>query len=214
MEYKIIASGSSGNALLFGSVLIDCGVPYKRLQDEKISLVLLTHEHQDHFKMTSVVLLAKNNPNLRFGAPNYMVPHLWSLGIESKRIDIMVPGKKMIYNKDLSVWTFPLLHDVSNVGYVVEVCGETAFYATDTGYLSHLVNDYSNLDYYFVEANYDAEKLYRAEKAKREAGEYSYEARVRQTHLSIDQANDFIRKNARPDSVVEYMHRHVDKEDL
>ena len=33
MIYKIIASGSSGNALLLADkVLIDCGVPYKRLK--------------------------------------------------------------------------------------------------------------------------------------------------------------------------------------
>lgn len=210
MEYEIIASGSSGNALLLSDkVLIDCGVPYKALKNRKFSLVLLTHEHQDHYKTTTIRRLAKERPTLRFAAPTYLIPNLWRDGIKDSQIDIAAPDRLLKYSDKLTVQTFELIHDVPNVGYTVTMDDESIFYATDTGYLSHLTGDYNDLDYYFIEANYDAERLYQSEKAKLEAGEYSYESRVRQTHLSEDQAIDFVRKNARPGSVIEYMHRHV-----
>ena len=42
MVYKIIQTGSKGNALLLGDeLLVDCGVSFKKLKDEKIRLVLL-----------------------------------------------------------------------------------------------------------------------------------------------------------------------------
>lgn len=50
MNYEVISTGSKGNALLIGNeILIDCGVSYKRLKDKHIRLILLTHEHKDHF---------------------------------------------------------------------------------------------------------------------------------------------------------------------
>lgn len=212
MIYKIIASGSSGNALLLADkVLIDCGVPYKRLKGERFSLVLLTHEHRDHFMEATVRRLSNERPMLRFAAPAYLVPLLWKAEVKDNRIDLVTTEKLLRY-KDITVQAFDLEHDVPNVGYITNIGGETAFYATDTGYLSHLHQDMSGLDYYFIEANYNAERLYQSEKAKLDAGEYAYESRVRQTHLSDDQAVDFLKKNARPDSVIEYMHRHAIEE--
>lgn len=48
MEYKILASCSSGNAVIIRDImLIDCGVTFKRLQKyyKKLKIVLLTHIH-------------------------------------------------------------------------------------------------------------------------------------------------------------------------
>lgn len=48
MDYEIIASGSSGNALLIEkTILIDCGVPFSKIKPyyENIKVVLLTHAH-------------------------------------------------------------------------------------------------------------------------------------------------------------------------
>lgn len=48
MEYKILASCSSGNAVIIKDiVLIDCGVAFKRLEKyyKKLKIVLLTHIH-------------------------------------------------------------------------------------------------------------------------------------------------------------------------
>ena len=48
MEYEILASGSSGNALVFcKNILIDVGVSFKALRNvyKDLQLVLLTHIH-------------------------------------------------------------------------------------------------------------------------------------------------------------------------
>lgn len=46
MEYKIISTGSKGNAVVVdGHILIDCGVPFRRLESvyRDLDAVLLTH---------------------------------------------------------------------------------------------------------------------------------------------------------------------------
>lgn len=48
MTYEVIATGSSGNAVLINNeILIDCGVSWKKIRPyaKKLKLVLLTHEH-------------------------------------------------------------------------------------------------------------------------------------------------------------------------
>lgn len=50
MNYEVISTGSKGNALLIeNEILIDCGVSYRKLKEKSIKLILLTHEHKDHF---------------------------------------------------------------------------------------------------------------------------------------------------------------------
>lgn len=48
MTYEVIATGSSGNAVLINNgILIDCGVSWKKIQPytKRLKLVLLTHKH-------------------------------------------------------------------------------------------------------------------------------------------------------------------------
>ena len=65
MNYRIIESGSSGNATIVENIiLIDCGVSFKKLKDyyQELKLVLLTHIHSDHFNKTTLKKLAKERP--------------------------------------------------------------------------------------------------------------------------------------------------------
>ena len=69
MTFDVIASGSSGNAVVInGEILIDCGVPFKALEGVKqdLKLVLLTHSHGDHFKPRTVRALHRERPALRW----------------------------------------------------------------------------------------------------------------------------------------------------
>ena len=48
MDYEILGTGSSGNAVIINkSIMIDCGLPYNRIQPhaKDLKLVLLTHVH-------------------------------------------------------------------------------------------------------------------------------------------------------------------------
>ena len=71
-QYKIIATGSKGNAILYHNcILVDCGVPFTLLKPyyKDIKLVLLTHIHGDHFNIQTIKKLAFERPSIRFGCP-------------------------------------------------------------------------------------------------------------------------------------------------
>lgn len=78
MMYDILATGSSGNAVVInGEILIDCGVPMKKLREsgyiKSLNLVLLTHSHGDHFNPATVRALHQERPALRWGCCEWMV---------------------------------------------------------------------------------------------------------------------------------------------
>lgn len=79
MEYKIISTGSKGNAVVVdGRILIDCGVPFRRLESvyRDLDAVLLTHIHSDHFQPKTLARLAAERPSLRFFACPWLGPDL------------------------------------------------------------------------------------------------------------------------------------------
>ena len=56
MEYKVIQSGSKGNAVIINNnILVDCGVPYAKLKDylKDIEYLFITHKHSDHLKKST-----------------------------------------------------------------------------------------------------------------------------------------------------------------
>ena len=68
LSVMTLSSSSSGNAVLVTgngrSILIDCGIPVKRLKDgletagiklNDVEGILLTHEHDDHIRTAAVV---------------------------------------------------------------------------------------------------------------------------------------------------------------
>ena len=182
MTYTVIATGSKGNAVVLNDcILIDCGVPFKKLEDVcwNLRIVLLTHVHGDHFNKRTVKKLAAERPTLRFACGAYLVPELLKCGVSKRSIDVVEAGKIYHY-KSLAISPVILYHDVQNFGYRIFWGGEKAIYATDTGTLD----------------------------GKRRNGEYAYEKRVPYTHLSQQQADDFICENAGVKSEVVYLHKH------
>lgn len=95
MQYDIIGTGSSGNAVVINkSILIDCGMSYKAIEPyaKDLKLVLLTHEHSDHFKQSSVNALARDRPTLRWGCCQWMVKLLLETGVDIRQIDVYEHG--------------------------------------------------------------------------------------------------------------------------
>ena len=212
INYQIISTGSKGNAVIVGkSILIDCGVSFKAIEPQinNLRLVLLTHIHGDHFNRATLRRLANEKPLLRFGAGRWLVKPLVDAGIKERQIDILEPGFSYDYGL-CKVEPFHLTHDVPNCGFKLHFAAGKAMYATDTRNLNGITaKDY---DLYLLEGNYGEEEIESRIAEKQLNGQYAYEIRVKQTHLSREQCDDFIARNACANSEYVYLHAHVDDE--
>lgn len=218
MTFDVIATGSTGNAVVInGSILIDCGVPFKALEPVKkdLKLVLLTHIHGDHFKPRTVRALHKERPTVRWGCCEWMVGPLLKAGVDKRVIDVYDPDLPafLMYGPTFSIRPQRLLHDVPNCGYHMIFTPEhqrreRLFYATDTATLDGV--EAFGYDLYLIEANHTREELEARAQAKLAAGEFAYEYRAAANHLSQEQALDWLYKNMTSNSQYVFLHQHID----
>lgn len=208
MTFDVIATGSTGNAVVInGSILIDCGVPFKALEAIKkgLKLVLLTHVHGDHFRPRTVQALHKERPTLRWACCEWMVGPLLEAGVDKRFIDVMDTEIFSCYMGLASVAPVSLVHDVPNCGWRI-FADERLFYATDTATLDGV--EAPGYELYLVEANHTREELEARARAKLEAGEFAYEFRAAQNHLSQEQALDWLYQQMGPNSKYIFLHQH------
>lgn len=211
IDYKIIATGSKGNAVLIDNrILIDCGVSFRKIQNvyKNLELVLLTHIHSDHFKHSTIRLLAQERPTLRFGCGEWLANDLKRC--EVKNIDIMEYGKLYDYGT-VSIIPIRLYHNVPNCGFRLRINGEKILYATDTCTLKGIKAP--EYDLYMIEANYDFDKIHKSIHQKREAGKYAYEIDVLKNHMCILDSEAFFEENRGAKSRVVYLHGHDYEDD-
>ena len=212
MNYKILATGSTGNATIINDIiLVDAGVPMKVLRPyaDDLKLVLLTHHHGDHFKPAAVRALARRRPALRWACCDWMVDHLLGAGVNPRCIDVIEPGHAASYDGLASVMPEKIPHNVPNCAWHIFIGDETIFYATDTGTLDGV--EAKGYDLYMVEANHIRAELEERIAAKEAAGEYAYEIKAAENHLSYEQAMDWLAENIGPRSLWIPMHAHKDR---
>lgn len=217
MTYNIIATGSSGNAVVIdGRILIDCGMPFKALSSVigDIRLVLLTHIHKDHFNPSTAAAIHRRRPGVRFGCCAWMVMPLLDAGVSKRNIDVFDVGRLYVYRPGVSYGIAPerLSHNVPNCGYHISGPDNTRlFYATDTGTLDGIeAKDY---DLYLIEANHTREELEARAEAKHAAGTYAYEVEAAQNHLSQEQAMDWIYQNIGTKGRYVFLHGHTQRKE-
>lgn len=211
MNYKIISSCSTGNAIVIKDIiLIDCGVSFKKLENcyKKIKLVLLTHIHADHFNKNTIKKLAEERPTLRFACCEWLLTPLLKCGVNRNNIDVLKIGTRYNY-KLFKVTPIKLYHDVPQCGYRVIFDNYKVFYATDTKTLEGI--SAKNYDLYLVEANYDEDEIEERIKRKQQECKYVYEFRAKNSHLSKSQATDFLLNNMGEKSEYVFMHEHVER---
>jgi len=191
MVYKVIASGSDGNAVLYhNTILVDCGVPFSSIMPYlyDLQLVLLTHEHLDHFSVKTVLNLVQNRPTLRIGCCAWLANRLKGI----KNLDVYSIGTEYDYGV-FSIMPIKLYHDVPNCGYRIIKDNYRILHATDTAHLNGI--SAKNYDLYAIEHNYNEETIYSIISRKIELEEFCYEEMAIKTHLSEQQSRQFIFEN-------------------
>lgn len=197
ISYKIIATGSSGNAILYENILVDCGIPFSKLKPyvHHIKLVLLTHEHKDHFNLKSINELSKTSK---------IICCEWLSELLDDIPHTVVELNKWYAIGNIRIAPFILYHDVKNCGWRIMINGSKIFHATDTCTLDGI--SAKNYDVYGIEFNYDEVTIYDVIDNKIKNNEFAYELGAIESHLSFQQAESFINENAREDSKVLKLH--------
>ena len=152
--------------------------------------------------------LAKERPTLRFACCEWLLNQLLECGVNRKNIDVLNIGIKYDY-KLLKIIPVKLYHDVPQCGYRVLFDDYKVIYMTDTRTVEGI--SASNYDLYLVEGNYDEEEIEERIKEKQKNCEYVYEFRAKSSHLSIQQASEFLLNNMGENSEYVLMHQHIER---
>ena len=209
MNYKIINSGSDGNCIIInGNFMIDCGVSYKRIKNilKNIKLIFVSHSHSDHLNKKTIKQIAYNFPTIKFvvGSTDLVNTLVEHSNVNKKNI-YALPSNKWFDLGMLKLKLEQLEHDVPNHLIKFQIGAKKGIYIVDTNSVKNIkAKDY---DLFLIEANYKKEILEKHKQEKNENDEYNHLYRVENTHLSYEEANDFLIENMKSDSQFEYIHQ-------
>lgn len=200
--YQVLSSGSKGNCVLYhNSIAVDMGVAYQMIKpyQSQLQIVLLTHVHGDHLNLATIKKLAFERPTLRFACGEFLTEYLQNI----KNVDILESGKIYDYGH-FKVSPITLYHDVKNFGYRIFKEDHKTIHMTDTSHLDGI--SANNYDLYAIESNYNEDTIFESIKRKQDKGEFAYQTGAINSHLSEQQARDFIFKNKGENSKVLRLH--------
>ena len=201
LDFNIIGSGSSGNAVRVGHVMFDCGMPFAAMKEDlyKCHSLLITHEHSDHVKAATLKQIRTQFPRItiyanpsvayRFHVNHVIGTAMFELkdGTEVRPFecvhDVETTGF-MLHMNGTEVRPFECVHDVETTGFMLHMNGEDILYATDTAEIN--IPKDARFDWFFIESNYDETKL-REISGKYRSGRYD-PADSQYRHLSTQQA--------------------------
>lgn len=211
MKYNVIGSSSKGNAIIVEDILLlDCGVSYVKLKPhlKKTKVIFISHEHKDHILPTTIKRIAFCYPNMKFlTGSDEVVRKLINSGVKEKNIFYIstFPEKPKWFDIGImKIKLEPLKHDVFNYALKWEYKGELGLYAVDTQEINHI--EAKNYNLYLIESNYK-EEILKQHLLTCSDDERIYLERVPKTHLSYEQANDFLINNMGEKSVYQYIHQ-------
>lgn len=200
MRLSVLGSGSGGNAILLECagqhVLIDAGLSAKQLVQrmemmgvdaDKLTGILLTHEHGDHVRGLDVLLRKRSVPVYT----NAMTREVLQQGMKSEVEWKVFHTGTAFQLGSLEVYPFPIPHDAAEpVGFVVNSSTSRLGVVTDVGYVTQAMRVHLRESHgLFVESNYDEAML--AADVKRP---FATKSRIasRHGHLSNTQAGELI----------------------
>lgn len=211
MDYEIHHTGSKGNAniIIAGGyrILFDIGVSYKALNEMKlntIDMLIISHRHSDHIKMSTYNRLLNNYPNILV-ITNQEVSDFIEKNGGKHEPDVIIDSGLAIDVSNIRINFIENLHGVSTQGVIIEENEELLLYATDLSqtvyYEDWLDKEGKKLDICLLENNYDLKKLTELE----HTGYNIYEAQGR--HLEHEDYNSFVEKYCREDTITEELHQ-------
>ena len=189
--YNVISSGSHGNCIIYhNSIMVDCGVPYSKIKPfiSDVNIVLLTHKHGDHINIKTLKSMQLARPSLRVGCGSWMIDLLDGI----RNIDILELGTHYDYGQ-FSISSIKLYHDVPNCGYRIFKADYKIIHCTDTAHLNGI--EAKGYDLYAIEHNYNEDTIFQSIDESNIKGEFSHQKYSINSHLSDQQARDFIYKN-------------------
>lgn len=198
LDFNVIASGSSGNAVRIENIMIDCGIPFKSMEEDlyKVDTLLITHAHSDHIKPQTYKRILRDFPRVKIYA-NADVAYQYE-------VDKVIGTAPFDLDRKRHVIPFDGVHDVPVTYYVIQMMGLNILYATDTCQVS--VPEDIPLDYFFLESNYDERKLKEEAKNYKRHGYDPAESNLR--HLSTQKCKEFYYVHRRDtDSVLIELHK-------
>lgn len=176
MQFISFGSGSSGNCAYLGipgqgGILIDAGVDAKKVLEgmrrncidaDKVSAIILTHDHGDHIHFAYPLL--RKLPGAALCCTPRTLAGIFTRHRVSKRLkDYHRPiYKEFAFDAGpFTITPFETSHDGSdNVGFCISAGINNFVVTTDTGCITERADHYMRLaNYLMIEANYDSDML-------------------------------------------------------
>ena len=207
IEIKVLASGSRGNctALRSGSttILLDAGIMFSTIREaldfKNPAAALITHEHGDHARLSTIRELLNRGVDLFMTAGTAEALHL----ANHHRLHIF-SANNMFSAAGFTCGSIPTAHDAADpVAYLVmDSSGDTVTYFTDSGAIP--LNSGNVRTKLIIEANHGEGALQASNISA------NLKRRIWDNHLSIEQVERFFRESELP-SLKEVHLIHVSK---
>ena len=174
MEFFSLASSSKGNCICVGEgdthILIDTGITFKKIEEglsrynltaDDIDAILITHEHSDHIKGLGVISRKKGIPIYTTRGTRQGILDVSSLGQINTGLFNEIRYDEAFDIGSLNILPFKTSHDASEpCDYVITHDDKRIAVVTDLGvYDDYTVDNLSDLNAIFLEANYDYNML-------------------------------------------------------
>lgn len=182
LDYHIIGTGSSGNAVRIENMMFDCGMPFKDMHDDlyKVDYLCITHRHSDHVKPSTYKEIRKEFPNITVFA-NADVAYVYD-------VDKIVGTTPVPIKKGRTLIPFDGMHDVPVTGYIIQIRGANVLYMTDT-HTVDIPDKRMTFDWVFLESNFDERKIKELAKQYKKGRYDPYDQSFR--HLSTQRCKEF-----------------------
>lgn len=199
----MLASGSSGNCVLYhnNSIAVDMGISFSKIEPYlySLQLVLYSHIHGDHLNIQTLKKLSFARPTLRFGIGSFLKDQF--IGI--KNVDVYEAGKIYDYG-DFKISPVTLYHDTPCFGFRIFKGNHKTLHCTDTAHLQGI--SAKEYDLYALEHNYNEDTVYDIIREQESQGKFAHQRGSINSHLSEQQARDFIFKNRKESSQILRLH--------